>query len=90
MLKPIATVAAALLMSFTPALAASQPKDRTKDAVPDKAQVEDQTQTAAPDQQASDDDIQIIIMGKSMEVQVPNPYANPKPRMITDAWAMRA
>ncbi len=90
MLKPIAALAAALLMSFTPALAAGQPKEHSKNALPETPQVEDQTPTAPADQQASDDDIQIIIMGKSMQVQVPNPYANPKPRMITDAWAMRA
>ena len=87
MLKPIA-VAVALLMSLAPAIAATQPQDRSKTDVP-KAQVDDQAQVAAPTEQASDDDIQIVIMGKSMQVEVPNPYHNPKPRMITDAWASR-
>ena len=88
MLKPIA-VAAVLLMSLTPAIAATQPQGSSKDQIPGKAQVDDQSQVAAPTEQASDDDIQIIIMGKSMQVEVPNPYHNPKPRMITDAWAAR-
>jgi hypothetical protein len=25
-----------------------------------------------------------------LQVQVPNPYKNPKPHLLTDAWAMRA
>ncbi len=88
MFKPIAA-AAALLMSLTPAFAANPPPD-SKGTVPDTTQAEGQTQTVVPSQQTADDDIQIIIMGKSLQVQVPNPYKNPGPRMITDAWAMRA
>jgi hypothetical protein len=90
MLKSVPAAAAALLLSLSPALAATQPRDVSKNEAPGKAQIQDQVPTADSTAQASDDDIQIIIMGKSMQVEVPNPYANPKPRMITDAWAMRA
>lgn len=83
--------AAALLLSFTPAFAATLPQaDKDEPAAPGAAQTQKQINKAAPQEEASDDDIQIVIMGKSMHVQVPNPYKNPGPRMLTDAWAMRA
>jgi hypothetical protein len=88
MRKFVPVMAAALLISSVPAFAADAPQ-ANKDAAPDSNQAENQPQ-AQPDQQATDDDdIQLIIMGKAVQVQVPNPYKNPKPRLLTDAWAMR-
>jgi hypothetical protein len=83
--------AAALLLSFTPAFADAVPQmDKDKPEGPSAVPAQDQTNVAAPQEQAADDDIQVVIMGRAMHVQVPNPYKNPSPRMLTDAWAMRA
>jgi hypothetical protein len=91
MLKSVSAAAAALLITFTPAFAATAvPNSRDQIAAPTVPQADDQTQAAQPQEQTADDDIQVIILGKSMQVQIPNPYKNPQPRMITDAWAMRA
>ena len=86
----LSAMAAALLISSVPAFADNVPQQNRDAAAPDATQVENQNQ-AQPEEQASDDDnIQLIIMGKAVQVQVPNPYKNPKPRLLTDAWAMRA
>jgi hypothetical protein len=83
--------AAALLLSISPAFAAPAPRaDKDKPAVSGAVKAQEQTNKAVPQEEASDDDIQVVIMGKPMHVQVPNPYKNPNPRMLTDAWAMRA
>ena len=90
MLKTVSAAAAAALLSFTPAIAADPPKEhKAPVATPS---VEEHARAAQPEAQqaADDDDIQVVIMGKGMHVQVPNPYKNPRPRMLTDAWAMRA
>ena len=90
MLKAV-SAAAMLLMSFAPALAVTSPlEDKDQVAAPGAMQAEEQAKMAQSPEQKADDDIQIIIMGKGMQVQVPNPYKNPSPRMLTDAWAMRA
>jgi hypothetical protein len=90
MLKLVSAAAAALLISSIPAFA-DDPSAAGKDAAaPDTTQVEHQAQAQPQEQAADDDDVQLVIMGKSVQVQVPNPYKNPKPRLLTDAWAMRA
>jgi hypothetical protein len=90
MLKSIPAVAAVLLISLTPAVAADLAQKDDPLSQLDKMQSADQNKTAqSTDQAADDDDIQVIIMGKGMQVQVPNPYKNPSPRMLSDAWAMR-
>ena len=90
MLKSIPAVAAVLLISLTPAVAADLAQKDDPLSQLDKMQSADQNKTAqSTDQAADDDDIQVIIMGKGMQVQVPNPYQNPSPRMLSDAWAMR-
>jgi hypothetical protein len=92
MRKFVPAMAAALLISSVPAFAAGTPQpDSAAAGAPDQTQIENQNQTAQPSEQtADDDDIQLIIMGKTVQVQVPNPYKNPKPHLLTDAWAMRA
>ena len=90
MLKSVsAAAAAALLFTFTPALAVDLPQDhKAPVAAPG---VDEHARAVQPQEQtAGEDDIQVVIMGKGMHVQVPNPYKNPQPRMLTDAWAMRA
>ena len=84
----VPVMAAALLILSIPAHAVDAPRTANDAARPDPAGVENQAQ--APDQAADDDDIQLVIMGKTVQVQVPNPYKNPKPHLLTDAWAMRA
>src|SRR3954466_1140883 len=77
MLKFVPAAAAALLITFTPALAATMPQeDKDQVATPATPQADEQTKAAEPQEQASDDDIQVIIMGRGMNVQVPNPYKN--------------
>jgi hypothetical protein len=90
MRKFIPAMAAALLMSSIPAFAVDAPQGGKGAATPDTTQVENQTQAQPDTQAADDDDIQLVIMGKTVQVQVPNPYKNPKPHLLTDAWAMRA
>ena len=84
----VPAMAAMLLISSIPAYAVDAPQPRKDAAMPNPTEVENQTQ---PDAQAADDDnIQLVIMGKTVQVPVPNPYKNPKPHLLTDAWAMRA
>jgi hypothetical protein len=86
----IPAMAALLLISSIPAFAVDAPQPRKDAATPNTTQVENQGQAQPDAQAADDDDIQLIIMGKAVQVQVPNPYKNPKPHLLTDAWAMRA
>lgn len=86
----ISAMAAALLISSIPAFAADAPQAGKDAPAPNSPQVENQGQAQPEEQTADDDNIQLIIMGKAVQVQVPNPYKNPKPHLLTDAWAMRA
>jgi hypothetical protein len=86
----IPAMAAALLISSIPAFAVDAPQTDKDAAAPNTTQVENPSQAQPETQAADDDDIQLIIMGKAVQVQVPNPYKNPKPHLLTDAWAMRA
>jgi len=90
MRKFVPVMAAALLISSVPAFADDAPQANKDAAAPNTTQVENQAQAQPEEQAADDDDIQLVIMGKNVQVQVPNPYKNPKPRLLTDAWAMRA
>ena len=86
-----AAAAAALLLTFTPAFAGNPPQDgKDQVEVPGPAQTEEQAKATQSPEQAADDDVLAVIMGNSMRIMAPNPYKNPSPRMITDAWAMRA
>ena len=90
MRKFIPAMAAALLISSIPAFAVDAPLPSKDAATPNATEVENQAQAQPEAQAADDDNIQLIIMGKAVQVQVPNPYKNPKPHLLTDAWAMRA
>ena len=85
----VPVMAAALLISL-PAYAVDTPQTGKDAATPNPTEVENQAQAQPQEQAADDDDIQLVIMGKTVQVQVPNPYKNPKPHLLTDAWAMRA
>ena len=86
----IPVMAAALLISSIPAYAVDAPQTGKDAATPNATQVENPGQAQPQEQATDDDDIQLVIMGKTVQVQVPNPYKNPKPHLLTDAWAMRA
>jgi len=86
----IPAMAAMLLLSSIPAFAVDAPQAGKDAATPNTTEVENQTQVQPDAQAADDDNIQLTIMGKTVQVQVPNPYKNPKPHLLTDAWAMRA
>jgi hypothetical protein len=90
MRKLVPATAAALLISSVPALADDASQASKDAATPNTTQVEDQSQAQPEAQAADDDNVQLVIMGKTVQVQVPNPYKNPKPHLLTDAWAMRA
>ena len=90
MRKFIPAMTAMLLLSPIPAFAVDAPRAGKDAAAPNTTEVENQTQVQPDAQAADDDDIQLVIMGKTVQVQVPNPYKNPKPHLLTDAWAMRA
>ena len=90
MLKIVSVAAAAALLSFAPAIAADLPQDHKAPVAASGLDAHAKTAQPQEQQTADDDDIQVVIMGKGMHVQVPNPYKNPRPRMLTDAWAMRA
>ena len=86
----VPVMAAMLLISSLPAHAVDARQTGKDAAMPNPTEVEDQTQAQPQEQATDDDDIQLVIMGKTVQVQVPNPYKNPKPHLLTDAWAMRA
>ena len=86
----VPAMAAMLLLSSIPAFAVDTPQPGKDAATPNSTGVENQSQAQPDAQAADDDDIQLVIMGKTVQVQVPNPYKNPKPHLLTDAWAMRA
>jgi len=90
MRKFIPAMTAALLISSIPAFADDAPQASKGIATPNPTEVENPTQAQPQEQAADDDNIQLVIMGKTVQVQVPNPYKNPKPHLLTDAWAMRA
>ena len=86
----VIAMAAALLIPSIPAFADDAPQANKDAAAPNGSQAENQSQAQPEEQTADDDNIQLVIMGKTVQVQVPNPYKNPKPHLLTDAWAMRA
>ncbi len=86
----VPAMAAMLLISSIPAYAVDAPQMGKDAATPNPTEVENQTQAQPQEQAVDDDNIQLMIMGKTVQVPVPNPYKNPKPHLLTDAWAMRA
>jgi hypothetical protein len=74
-------VAAALLIALSPVYAANPPKDDAGKIHKDG--------TAAQPVGHDDDTTNVILMDQDSLETLPNPYANPAPRMISDVWAMR-
>ena len=80
-------VAAALLVSLAPVYAANPSQDQTGKMTVHK----DDGGLTGPASPAStgDDRTTNVMMNQEGVEALPNPYANPGPRMISDAWAMR-
>jgi hypothetical protein len=84
---PFALVAV-LSVALNPAYAADPPKDDAGNVTVHK----DDGVTAGPASPAApggDGTARVIILDQDGLQAIPNPYANPGPRMISDAWAMR-
>ena len=81
-------VAAALLLTFNPVYATDTPKD---DAGKTAIQKQDRAaaKPASPARTEDDQTARVIILGPEGLSAIPNPYENPGPRLISDAWAMR-
>ena len=78
-------VAAALLISASSAYAANSPKSDAREPVLQN----DAKPTAAQPVIRDDDTSNVILLDQDSLQALPNPYANPAPRMISDVWAMR-
>jgi hypothetical protein len=77
-------VAAALLVSLSPVHAANPPKG-DGEAVLQK----DAGAVTAQPVVHDDDTSNVILLDQNSLEALPNPYANPSPRMVSDVWAMR-
>ena len=80
-------VAAALLVTLNPVYAANpSQEDAARMAIH-----KDDSATVDPASPAKngDDKTNVIILDQNSLEALPNPYANPEPRMISDVWAMR-
>ncbi|HEX4026480.1 MAG TPA: hypothetical protein VHX18_02590 [Rhizomicrobium sp.] len=82
-------LAAALLVTLNPVYAANLPKDDAGG----RAVHKDDSATAAdgvsPLVHGDDGKANVIILDPDSLQALPNPYANPAPRMVSDVWAMR-
>ncbi|HVW73958.1 MAG TPA: hypothetical protein VHC39_09990 [Rhizomicrobium sp.] len=77
---------AALLAALTSAYAAN-PSDQ--DAGKMAIHKDDNTAAGPAASASTDDKTNVIILDQKSLQALPNPYANPGPRMISDVWAMR-
>ena len=77
---------AALLGAQSPTYAANPPKD---DAGKTILHQDDKTMAGTPARHNDDATTNVIILDQDSLEALPNPYANPEPRMISDVWAMR-
>jgi len=93
MRKSLPFALAAVLVIFTPAVAAHPPRtDSGKMTVhKDDNASAGPALPASPDGEAPDGQgtAKVIILDPDGIKAMPNPYANPGPRLISDAWAMR-
>jgi len=78
-------VAAALLIGLSPVHAANPPKGKVDESVLQK----DASAVAAQPVVHDDDTTNVILLDQNSLEALPNPYANPSPRMVSDVWAMR-
>lgn len=78
---------AALLVALSPAYAAN-PSDRDAGK---RTTHKDDGAVVGPASPAGMDDnkANVILLDQNSLQALPNPYANPGPRMISDVWAMR-
>jgi hypothetical protein len=79
---------AALLGALGPTYAANPPKDDAGKTIlhqDDKAMAG----PVSPARHNDDTTTNVIILDQDSLEALPNPYANPEPRMISDVWAMR-
>lgn len=74
-------MASGLLVLATPIHAADLPK-------PEAQKSEALTDAAAALQPKAEEGLSIIVIERSPQV-APNPYGNPAPRLVSDAWAAR-
>ena len=79
-------LAAALLTAAIPAYAADPSGGDTGQTA---VQKDKDTSPASPATKDDDQTAKVIILGPDGLSAFPNPYDNPGPRMISDAWAMR-
>ena len=77
--------AAALLVSLSPVHAANPPKGDAGESVLQK----NASAVAAQPVVHDDDTSNVILLDQNSLEALPNPYANPSPRMVSDVWAMR-
>ena len=79
-------LSAALLIGLSNAQAANPPQnDKGKMAF--RKDVAPETQSPAV--RGEDKSTTVIILDQDSLDALPNPYSNPEPRMISDAWAIR-
>ncbi len=76
---------AVLLMASTSAYAANPPNSNTNSTILQN----DANAVAAQSVVHDDDTSNVILLNQDSLQALPNPYANPGPRMISDVWAMR-
>jgi hypothetical protein len=81
-------VAAALLVTLAPAYAANPSQDQTGKMAVHKDDG-GLTGPASPASTGGDRTTNVLMQGQDSFEALPNPYANPGPRMISDAWAQR-
>jgi hypothetical protein len=77
--------AAVLLMASTSAYADNAPKSDAREPVLQN----DAKPIAAQPVIRDDDTSNVLLLDQDSLQALPNPYANPAPRMISDVWAMR-
>ncbi len=80
-------VAAALLVTLAPAYAANPSPDQVGNKMAVHRDDGSLTGPASPASTAQP--ANALVQGQDGFEALPNPYANPGPRMISDAWALR-
>src|SRR5689334_7992440 len=82
-----AFLAAVFAVTLISPVMAAEPHHKTVKHHPKTAQTEDSAPALKDDDSAADDSAMNIIILRPQAA--PNPYSNPEPRMISDAWAQR-
>lgn len=83
---PLVALSATVLLALNTAYAANlRQKDAGKLDFPNQVA----PSTDAPAVNGDDNPMTVIFLDQNNLQVLPNPYSNPGPRMISDAWAMR-